>query len=54
MLCSSDDDLPSLPVDFTSSVGFWPRFRLDSIQYQKMYGTSGNSFVAAVEFGGKG
>jgi acyl-homoserine-lactone acylase len=48
-----DDDAPSIPVGFASGkLGSLPAF--ESRQYpgtKKMYGTSGNSFVAAVEFG---
>lgn len=48
-----DDDAPSLPVAFASSrwgslASFGARSYPDT---KKMYGTSGNSFVAAVEFG---
>ena len=46
------DDGASIPVPFTSAsvgfVGFVRRARLQD--HQKMYGTSGNSFVAVVEF----
>jgi acyl-homoserine-lactone acylase len=48
-----DDDAPSLPVAFASSR--WGSLAsFGSRRYsgtKKMYGTSGNSFVAAVEFG---
>ena len=48
-----DDDAPSLPVAFASSM--WGSLAsFGSRRYpgtKKMYGTSGNSFVAAVEFG---
>ncbi|HVM90152.1 MAG TPA: penicillin acylase family protein [Puia sp.] len=49
------DDLPSLPVAMTSSVwGSLPAFTSRSFNgTRKMYGVSGNSFIAAVEFGKK-
>jgi acyl-homoserine-lactone acylase len=48
-----DDNRPSLPVPFTSSrwgslASFGARTYPGTV---RMYGTSGNSFVAAVEFG---
>ena len=48
-----DDDKPSLPVDFASSTwgslaAFGARTYPGTV---RMYGTRGNSFVAAVEFG---
>lgn len=48
-----DDDAPSLPVAFASSRwGSLASFGARSYpNTKKMYGTSGNSFVAAVEFG---
>ncbi len=50
-----DDDKPSIPVGFTSS--FWGSLAsYGSKAYpntKKWYGTSGNSFVAVVEFGKK-
>jgi acyl-homoserine lactone acylase PvdQ len=50
-----DDSLPSLPVDFASSRwGSLASFGARSYPgTKKMYGTSGNSFVAIVEFGEK-
>ncbi len=50
-----DDSKPSLPVDFVSSrwgslASFGARTYPGTV---KMYGTSGNSFVAVVEFGDK-
>lgn len=49
------DDLPSLPVGFTSSRwGALAAYGARGIQNtKKMYGTRGNSFVAIVEFGDK-
>lgn len=50
-----DDDKPSIPIGFTSS--FWGSLAsFGSKAYpntKKWYGTSGNSFVAVVEFGPK-
>jgi acyl-homoserine-lactone acylase len=49
------DDLPSLPVAMTSSRwGSLPAFESKPFNgTRKMYGVSGNSFIAAVEFGKK-
>jgi acyl-homoserine-lactone acylase len=49
------DDLPSLPVGFTSSAwGMLPSFSSRSYPgTQKRYGFNGNSFICAVEFGDK-
>lgn len=49
---SFDDDQPSLPVGFTS--GRWgalASYGARTYDTKKIYGTSGNSFVAVVEFG---
>jgi acyl-homoserine-lactone acylase len=48
-----DDDKPSLPVGFTSSLwGSLAAFHARTYPgTRRMYGTAGNSFVAAVEFG---
>ncbi len=49
---SYNDQLPSYPVAFGS--GMWgqlPSYRSASYNTLKRYGTSGNSFVCAVEFG---
>ncbi len=50
-----NDALPSIPVGFTSSVwGSLASFGSHAYpQTKKWYGTSGNSFVAVVEFGDK-
>ncbi len=49
-----DDNLPSLPVGFTSVLwGQLPAYKSSQIQTNKRYGFSGNSFVCAVEFGKK-
>ena len=50
-----NDGQPSIPVGFTSSVwGSLASFGARSYPgTKKWYGTSGNSFVAAVEFGSK-
>ncbi|MCP4552775.1 MAG: penicillin acylase family protein, partial [Bacteroidetes bacterium] len=50
-----NDDLPSLPVGFASSRwGSLASFGARSYPgTKKMYGSSGNSFVAVVEFGSK-
>jgi acyl-homoserine lactone acylase PvdQ len=52
---SFDDDAPSIPIGFAS--GRWGALASYGTQYgpgtKKMYGTSGNSFVAVVEFGEK-
>jgi len=49
---SFNDSLPSLPVGQTSSVfGQLPSFVSHTINTRKRYGYSGNSFIAAVEFG---
>lgn len=47
-----DDDQPSLPVGMTSSRwGALASFGAGHYGNKKLYGTSGNSFVAVVEFG---
>ena len=51
-----DDDKPSIPVGFAS--GRWGALAAYGVSYtnpraKKIYGTRGNSFVAAVEFGDK-
>jgi len=47
-----NDSLPSLPVGFASAQwGSLASFGSRSYGTRKMYGTSGNSFVAVVEFG---
>ncbi|WP_374949411.1 penicillin acylase family protein [Mucilaginibacter sp.] len=47
-----DDSLPSLPVGTTSSnFGQLPSFVSRAVNTQKRYGYSGNSFLAAIEFG---
>ncbi|MGD8817088.1 MAG: penicillin acylase family protein, partial [Acidobacteriota bacterium] len=48
-----DDDAPSIPVGFTSSRwGSLASFGARAYPWtKKWYGTSGNSFVAVVEFG---
>ena len=47
-----DDKLPSIPVGATGSgFGQLPSFQSRTMNTQKRYGYSGNSFVAAVEFG---
>jgi acyl-homoserine lactone acylase PvdQ len=47
-----DDKLPSIPVGLTGSgFGQLPSFQSRTVNTQKRYGYSGNSFVAAVEFG---
>ncbi|MBD1392677.1 penicillin acylase family protein [Mucilaginibacter glaciei] len=49
-----DDDKPSLPVGTTSSnFGQLPSFVSRTMNTQKRYGFSGNSFLAAIEFGPK-
>jgi acyl-homoserine-lactone acylase len=46
------DSEPSLPVGLTSSLfGQLPSFVSRTMNTKKMYGYSGNSFIAAVEFG---
>jgi acyl-homoserine lactone acylase PvdQ len=46
------DSLPSLPVSLTSSLfGQLPSFQSRTMNTQKRYGYSGNSFIAAIEFG---
>lgn len=46
------DDQPSLPVGLTASIfGQLPSFVSRTQNTQKRYGYSGNSFIAAVEFG---
>ena len=48
------DSLPSLPVGQTSSLfGQLPSFASRTMNTQKRYGYSGNSFIAAVEFGSR-
>ena len=47
-----DDKHPSLPVALVGSqFGQLPSFQSKSVNTQKRYGYSGNSFIAAVEFG---
>ena len=47
-----DDKLPSLPVALVGSqFGQLPSYQSKSVNTQKRYGYSGNSFIAAVEFG---
>lgn len=47
-----DDNAPSLPVGLTSSAfGQLPSFVSRTMNTKKRYGYSGNSFIAAVEFG---
>jgi acyl-homoserine lactone acylase PvdQ len=47
-----DDSLPSIPVGTTGSgFGQLPSFQSRTANTQKRYGYSGNSFIAAVEFG---
>jgi acyl-homoserine-lactone acylase len=49
-----DDAAPSIPVPFTSSLwGSLASFGTSASRTKKHYGTSGNSFVAVVEFGPK-
>jgi len=49
-----DDKLPSIPVGLTGSgFGQLPSFQSRAVNTLKRYGYSGNSFVAAVEFGPK-
>lgn len=49
---SFDDQLPSIPVGLVGSqFGELPSFQSRSVKTQKRYGYSGNSFIAAVEFG---
>jgi len=46
------DNAPSLPVGLTSSAfGQLPSFQSRTMNTKKRYGYSGNSFIAAVEFG---
>jgi len=48
------DSLPSLPVGQTSSLfGQLPSFASRTMNTKKRYGYSGNSFIAAVEFGSR-
>jgi hypothetical protein len=51
-----DDNKPSLPIGLAS--GRWGALASFGAKAKentkKLYGSSGNSFVAAVEFGGKG
>ncbi len=50
-----DDNTPSLPVGLASAGwGSLPAYNGRRMNTQKRYGVHGNSFVAAVEFGGKG
>jgi len=47
-----DDTLPSIPVGATGSgFGQLPSFQSRTVNTQKRYGYSGNSFIAAIEFG---
>jgi acyl-homoserine-lactone acylase len=47
-----DDQLSSIPVGLVGSqFGQLPSFQSHSVNTQKRYGYSGNSFIAAVEFG---
>jgi acyl-homoserine-lactone acylase len=47
-----NDNLPSLPVGLTASqFGQLPSFQSRTMNTKKRYGYSGNSFIAAVEFG---
>jgi len=49
-----NDSLPSLPVGLTSSAfGQLPSFVSRTMNTKKRYGYSGNSFIAAVEFGAR-
>jgi len=49
-----NDSLPSLPVGQTSSLfGQLPSFVSRTMNTKKRYGYSGNSFIAAVEFGSR-
>ncbi len=49
-----NDSLPSLPVGSTSSAfGQLPSFVSRTMNTKKRYGYSGNSFIAAVEFGSR-
>jgi acyl-homoserine-lactone acylase len=50
-----NDDLPSLPVSYVSSLwGMLPSYTSRSFpQTKKRYGVNGNSFICAVEFGKK-
>ncbi|TWJ01527.1 acyl-homoserine lactone acylase PvdQ [Mucilaginibacter frigoritolerans] len=51
---SFNDSLPSLPVGLTSSAfGQLPSFVSRTMNTKKRYGYSGNSFIAAVEFGSR-
>ena len=48
------DDVPSLPAGGVSSVfGQLPSFQSRTMDTKKRYGYSGNSFIAAVEFGSR-
>lgn len=50
-----DDNAPSLPVGLASAAwGSLPAYNGRRVNTLKRYGVHGNSFVAAVEFGGKG
>ena len=47
-----DDNSPSIPVGLVGSqFGQLPSYQSKSVNTQKRYGYSGNSFIAAVEFG---
>ncbi|MDF2432318.1 MAG: acyl-homoserine-lactone acylase [Mucilaginibacter sp.] len=49
-----NDDAPSLPVGLASSAfGQLPSFQSRTMNTKKRYGYSGNSFIAAVEFGSR-
>ncbi|MGN6639532.1 MAG: penicillin acylase family protein [Mucilaginibacter sp.] len=49
---SFDDQQPSIPVGLVGSqFGQLPSFQSRAVKTQKRYGYSGNSFIAAVEFG---
>jgi acyl-homoserine lactone acylase PvdQ len=51
---SFNDDAPSMPVGQTSSAfGQLPSFVSRTMNTKKRYGYSGNSFIAAVEFGSR-
>lgn len=50
-----NDNEPSWPVGFASAAwGSLPAYNGRRLNTQKRYGIHGNSFIAAVEFGGKG
>jgi acyl-homoserine-lactone acylase len=51
---SFSDDEPSIPVGATSSLfGQLPSYQSRAMQTNKRYGYSGNSFIAAIDFGPK-